>query len=165
MIKPKTEQKDYFAFDREKKEFMKKATHEQMSLNEFKKGMTGIENKYQGRVFPEDTYLFGSFKEFEDFIKKSGFYNEMIESLEHERAHGEKAEELGYTVSYGCSFMLTGDNPFPRFLLQASPITYKTFIKIKEIVVAPDHARQIIEAPRRMSRTDRDLIKLISEVE
>ena len=151
MIHPRTSAEDYLAFDRERKYFAQVASLEKRSYEEFLKGMKEIEERYKGRVFPEDTFLFDSYEAFERFALENGLERKMG----HEKDHGRKAEELGYTVTYGFSFYMDilGDS------------YCKPFIRIKEMPIPAEHMKQIISAPERPSRTDNSLLDFIRKIE
>ncbi len=156
MIIPKTLAADYWEFDKERKALGRRASIEKMSSEQFQAGLKAIDKKYEGRVFPEDTFLFDDFNGFEEFGMNRGldFYRSMRRSIEHEKAHGQKAEELGYTVTYGYSF----------FISPPSQIFCKTFTRFKEMPMPPEHIKQIAEAPKNLSISDKSLVNFMNEI-
>ena len=157
MKTPRTLEKDYLEFDTEVKDLARKATIQDMSVEQYQSELKEIERRYEGRVFPEDTCLFEKYSDFERFGMNQGinFYMVMWSSIEHEREHGRIAQELGYTVTFGYSF----------FIVPAHGLGCKTFIRTKEIKMPTEHARMIAQAPQKLSAGDKSLINLINMAE
>ena len=154
---PKTLASDYFEFDKERKEFGKKATLEQMTPEEFQKGLIKINERYEDRVFPQDTFLFDNYEKFERFGMGQGldFYMCMYKSIEHERDHAIIAKKLGYTPTYGYSFMLD----------ENLSILCKTFTRYDKMPMPLEHVIAITNEPSKLSKNDRDILKFAAELE
>lgn len=70
-----------------------------------------LEEEYSSKIFPEDTYMFSTFRDFEEFILETEGVppsaKEII--LQHEKAHALEAERRGYNCVYSMQFAIDSE--------------------------------------------------------
>ena len=157
MITVRTKEKDFRAFELERYGLENQLTFKQITETEFDSQLSELKERYEGRIFPEDTYIFDSLGDYQEFLSQFSFQEEFLKGLKHESAHGQTAEDLGYKVEYGCSFFI----PNQRIrvegpILRTINFAIRPFIQVKGSVKL-EHAKMILEAPEDPSPRDKEM--------
>lgn len=160
MAEPKTRLSDYQKYREEADPLENRLATGTITSEEFLKQEAELRKRYEGRVFPEDTYFFDTYSEFARFmIRELGFASiseviGMISNLRHELQHGKKAEEKGMICRYGCTLLIndvTGKTPDDR--------SFSPFV----MLIRPDtrDAKKVLEAADEPSERDKELGDLL----
>jgi len=165
MIKPRTKETDYLAFEDERERLENRMLKREISSEVFDQKYSLLVKKYEARVHPEDIHLFNTFEEYQDFLNHFNLHDNAQKALDHEYSHVKKANELGYPARYGCMLLIP---KCPLFsvdgsILTVAEVAIKPFIRL-EGRITKEHLKEILEAPSEPSDRDKDICELLERI-
>ena len=145
MNNPRTYLNDYESFEREQNDLRRNLVQGRISQDESDQMEMALQDNYRNKIFPEDEYIF------EDIGGLLGFLIDnslSVRSIGHERMHGVRAKQLGYTVQYGCRLFSTGND---------NEVASGPFVRVLG-KITPEDLISIVSAPDKLSGVDVDML-------
>jgi|TARA_Y100000310_G_C20661242_1_gene804915 hypothetical protein len=137
---PKTKLEDYLKFNEERNQLGIKLIKGDITKSMFDLSFFVLEDKYNGKVFPEDEYNFPTFCGLCSFVGENDLSSRY---LFHELKHAQKARDLGYNPSFQCMLTYMSEGVISMQL----SVTFGNYIP-------PEDSVQILSAPDEMSPGD-----------
>ena len=134
---PKTKTFDLEAFLNEANLMLRLYAREELDATTLERHVENMGERYKGRVFIQDKYLFPTLEKFEEFLRGLVPPDVVSSMSKHEKAHFDTAVHLGHNVMYGVWLSdYGGDMP------SVYPFVEHTFNNVsgrdqKEIALAP----------------------------
>jgi len=140
-ITPRTSMSDCYEFADKLCDLEVGLINGDLSPMEFSRGKEDLHTAYNGKIFSQDEHLFSDEQSYVQFLRKNGVSEtKLTDIIEHERAHFDKAKELGLEAHYGVWVCADGCAPF---VLQSGR------------TATPEENRQIATAPKSPGWLDR----------
>ena len=111
-----------------------------------------IKMRFAGKVFEEDHYKFEDFEGYKLFLRRIPFLedSDVVEILEHEWEHANRAVKKGYKIQYGCWTFREGKEIGiqPHIILDGRNAQRRDLI-------------EVVNAPKDKSESDLELLGIL----